>query len=79
MYLAIGLQINDEENKGFYAFAVPITESDNVCFAIDRYNSATQTVMHANIFTTKKKTREVVEAWNEAYKRNGTYAFSPCW
>jgi len=79
MYLAIGLQINDDKNKGFYAFAVPIKESDNVCCVIDRHNNTGSSVMHANIFSTRKKAAEIVKAWNEAYKRNGTYAFLPCW
>ena len=32
--------------------------------------------MHANICSTKKRAREIADAWNEGYKKNGTYLFS---
>lgn len=72
MYIAFTVEIDEEENKGLYAFAYPLSEHDNAKAKIDLFPN----VKYCNVFQTRKKAREVVAAWNEAYKANGTYAFS---
>ena len=66
-YAAITVQ---DEAKRLYAYIVPINESDNALSKLD-----IKGILHANIYTTKKKAAEVVEHWNECYRHNGTYMF----
>ena len=55
-----------------YAAACPFTTSENLSWQFD---PAFGTVT-ANICETKKQAEETARKWNEAYKRNGTYAFN---
>ena len=54
-----------------YAAASPFTTNDNLAWQFD---PASGTVT-ANIFETKKQAEAIAAMWNEAYKRNGTYAY----
>lgn len=79
MYIAVGVRLPKEnvfgqerEKECFCAYAVKLTEYDNVCAVLDRIGG----LMHANVCTTKKRAAELVNAWNDAYRANGTYAFS---
>lgn len=72
MYLAITVEIKEDNYNGLYAFAYPVSENSNIKSVLDSYKN----IVHANVFQTRKKAREVVEDWNTAYKNNGTYAFN---
>lgn len=91
MYLAITMQYTKEELEklrrkkvdgqtvGYHAFTERLTEYENVWAVLNIYKrsegSGMGTISHANVFQTKKRACEVVEAWNESYRQNGTYAF----
>ena len=57
---------------GNCAYMVKFTSSDNVKSVLDRIGG----LKAANMCATRKEAKELVEIWNEAYKQNGTYAFS---
>ena len=67
-YLYIAVQV--EENGKYYAYAIKVSESDNLLSKLKIKNIVT-----ANIFRTKKRAVEVVESWNRMYKENGNYMF----
>lgn len=60
-----------EYNPGYYAYVVKCSESDNLKSVLARIGG----LIHANIYSTKKKASEVVSLWNDGYKANGTYLF----
>lgn len=70
MYISFTVEINDGTYNGLYAFAYPLSGNDNAKDIIDLYPN----VKFCNVFATRKKAREVVTAWNDSYKANGTYA-----
>ena len=59
-----------EENGKYYAYAVKANENDNILCKLKIKN-----IKCANICLTKKRAAEIVEAWNDSYKTNGTYMF----
>ena len=61
-----------DEPGGNYSYMVKFTSSDNLKSVLDRIGG----LKAANMCATKKEAKELVKAWNEAYKQNGTYAFS---
>ena len=63
--------LEHEPKPGYYAYIIPVTESDNIKSVLERVGG----LLHANIYHTKKKAAEVVQVWNAAYKANGTYLF----
>lgn len=65
-YLAI--TIEPIEGK-YYAYVERISDGDDLVWVINRINH----VLHVNIMPTKKKANEVVDCWNNSYRRNGTY------
>ena len=67
-YLYIAVQV--KENGKYYAYAFHVSESDNLLSKLKIKNIVT-----ANIYRTKKRAVEVVEAWNLMYKENGNYMF----
>lgn len=66
-YAAVTVQ----EDGKYYSYVVKINESDN---ALSRLSI--NGIIHANIYTTKKKAENTAAFWNECYKTNGTYLFS---
>lgn len=58
-----------------YAYAVPVSGSDNLCAILARVPGLTA----ANICATKKDAFELVTFWNDCYKANGSYMFSGEW
>lgn len=67
-YIYIAVQIH--EPGGNYAYVVRCTSSDNLLSKLRiRY------LIAANIMPTRKAARDIVEAWNASFKRNGTYLF----
>lgn len=61
-----------EENGLHYAYAFRVSENDNLKSRLDRV----QGLYAANILPSKKRATEVVAAWNDAFKANGTYMFA---
>ena len=61
-----------DEPGGNYAYMIKFTSSDNLKSVLDRIGG----LKAANMCVTKKEAKELVETWNEAFKQNGTYAFS---
>ena len=62
--------IKDPDGK-LFAFVEPFTESDNIVSKFEMRG-----ILHANVYTTKKRASEVVDFWNDCYRRNGTYKFA---
>ena len=76
-YMAVSVVVEStltDDAGGNYAYMVKFTSSDNLRSVLDRIGG----LKAANMCTTKKEAKELVEVWNEAYKQNGTYAFSNC-
>ena len=58
-------------DPGNYAFVIRCTGSDNLKALLDTIGG----LRAANICQSKKAASELVTAWNEAYKRNGSYLY----
>lgn len=54
-----------------YAAASPFSTSKNLAWEFDPAAG----MVTANICETKKQAEAIAAMWNEAYKRNGTYAY----
>lgn len=65
------IAITKEQQGKYYAFMLRVSESDNIL-----YKLAEPGMLHANVYNTRKKCNEVVQTWNDSYKRNGTYLFN---
>ena len=59
-----------EENGKYYAYAIKTSEAGNLISQLQ-----IKGITSANIFETKKRAGEVVNAWNNGYKANGKYLF----
>ena len=68
-YTWLALQI--EENGLFYAYAMRVSTADNLVSKLSR-----ESLVTANICTSKKEAAATVDAWNAAHKANGKYMFS---
>lgn len=62
------MAVQTEENGKYYAYVLIVTNMDNLVSKLKISG-----IVSANILATKKHACEVVKAWNEAYKANGTY------
>ena len=60
------------QNGKRYAAASPFTTSQNLSWAFDPAHGC----VAANICETKKQAETIARLWNEAYKKNGIYAFN---
>lgn len=58
------------ENGKNYAYAVKVSESDNLLSKL-----AIKGITAANLCSTKKEAEEVVTAWDESFKNNGSFMF----
>ena len=67
-YFYIAIQV--EENGKYYAYAIKVSENDNLLSKLKIKNIVT-----ANICSTKKRAKELVEFWNANHKSNGKYLF----
>ncbi len=59
-----------EENGKYYAYVIPVTNSDNLIHKLK-----VRGIVAANLCDSKREAGEIVTAWNEAHKANGTYMF----
>lgn len=60
----------DQSKEKYYAFVESATETDNLLSRFNMWGN----VLHVTPFETKKRAQEIVDFWNECYKKNGTYA-----
>ena len=69
-YAAVGASEQRKDGtKGYYSFVECFSDSQNLCnFNFNAYE-------HVNLCETKKKAKELVEFWNNCYRKNGTYFF----
>lgn len=58
------------ENGKNYAYAVKVSESDNLLSKL-----AIKGIAAANLCSTKKEAGELVACWNESFKNNNSYMF----
>lgn len=68
-YFYLAITINDNNNH--YSYVLQASENENVYSVLKRIPG----IMSANICRTRKEAHEIVDFWNEAYKKNGTYKF----
>lgn len=61
----------DPEKTRLGAFVWSASESDNLVSVLEHIGG----LKTANLCPTKKRAKEIADAWNESFKRNGTYAF----
>jgi len=52
-----------------WAFVMTMSASTNLI------NAFPDTTITANVCNTKKKAYEIMDFWNDCFKKNGTYAF----
>ena len=58
-----------EQDGKRYATVERVSDCESVLWKLAGYESA-------NIMPTKKRAQEVVDFWNDCYKKNGSYAFA---
>ena len=58
-------------NKKYFADVMCVSDLDNLAARLECIGG----LLSANICSTKKQAREIADAWNEGYKKNGTYLF----
>lgn len=63
---------NKEYNPGYYSYVIKCADSDNIKSVLERIGG----LQHANIYATKKRAAGIVNAWNAAYKTNGTFLYN---
>ena len=68
-YYWIAAQI--KENGKSYAYALRVSTSDNLLSKLIR-----ESIVADKLCATKKQAAEIVTAWNEGYKANGSYMFA---
>lgn len=74
-YMAVSVWVEStfaDDPGGNYAYIVKFTSSDNLKSVLDRIGG----LKAANMCATRKEAKELVDVWNEAFKQNGTHAFS---
>ena len=63
--------VDIEENGKYYPYAIPVTSGDNLVCVLARVPNSKS----ANVFSTKKEARAVVECWRNSHIANGDYLF----
>lgn len=58
------------ENGKYYSYAFKTRANNNLLCVLSAPN-----LISANVCDTFKKAKEIVKAWNDAYRANGTYLF----
>ena len=57
-----------DDKTRYYADIMRVSTQDNIASRLNNIGG----LLHANICQSKKQAQEIKNAWNEAYKRNGT-------
>lgn len=66
------ITLKNKEDK-FYAFAQRVHRCNNLYGFFERYTATSEEITSINNCVTFKEAKTLAEAWNEAYKENGTY------
>ena len=64
--------ISRKNKDGMYAYAQPIGRYINIASFVKDFPD----IETMNACNTKKRAKEIAQAWNEQYKANGTYMFA---
>lgn len=67
----IFLALTVEENGKFYSWAYKTPSRNNLCSVLDGFAN----LITANVCDSFREAKEIVSAWNDAYRTNGTYLF----
>ena len=73
-YMAVSVWVESiftDDPGGNYAYMVKFTHNDDMKSVLERIGG----LQYANLCHTKKEAQELVKAWNEAYKQNGTFVY----
>ncbi len=62
--------VSIEENGKSYAYAMKVSDQDNLIKKFDIKGITT-----AIVCGTRKRAKELVTAWNTSYRENGTYLY----
>lgn len=69
-YTNFYLAITIEPIKGkYFSYVLKVSDSINLASELKEINH----LLDATLMPTKKKANEVVDCWNNSYRRNGTY------
>lgn len=66
-YIAVTVQENDKN----IAYVLKVSSSENIVSALK-----IKGLIFGNICSTKKAAHELVDFWNESYKKNGSYSLN---
>jgi hypothetical protein len=65
-------EIYKDDQEKYYADIMRVSTQTNIASYLDNIGG----LLHANICQSKKQAQEIKNAWNEAYKHNGTYIYA---
>ena len=65
------IAVTVHEDGKYYSYAIKTKNNNNLLSVLN-----IKGIVSANVCDTFKKAREIVDYWNECYKRNGTYMFA---
>ena len=65
-YIAVTI----EENGKFYSYVLPVSGNVNLIAAF-KING----IINATICSTRERAADIVKAWNDTHKRNGSFLF----
>ena len=68
------IAVTAEENNKYYSYMIIYHNCNNLLSTLKEHEH--NNLIHANICSTKKEARALVELWNESYKNNGTFLFA---
>lgn len=67
----IFLALTVEENGKFYSWVYKTSSRNNLCSVL----AGIANLVSANVCDSFSKAKDIVSAWNDTYKANGTYLF----
>lgn len=62
---------SEEYSPGYYSYVLPCKAGENLKFVLDCIGG----LQLAHLCNTKREAEDLVTAWNDSYKANGTYLF----
>ena len=71
MHKNIFLALTIEENGKFYSWAYKTSSRNNLCSVL----AGIANLVSANVCDSFSKAKDIVSAWNDTYRANGTYLF----
>lgn len=61
-----------DPEESYVAFAVSASGCENLVWVLDHIGG----LVSANVCNSRKEAEEIARAWNETYKKNGTYFYN---